>query len=230
MKGSLICFEGLDGAGKTSISRLVSERLQNQKFKAIFVEKKSTQFSKDYITQRMTKLRHIIWEYGDDPIYELGDEHSLYILASWFAVLDKCKIRPFLSEGYIVIVDNWYYKFLSRFKLKQNLDFYHVKHCFSRLSSPDAVIFLDVSPKIAASRKENFSITETGKMHMDNQDIRSKKNELDNFIKFQSSVRKVLSSFALEQNWIRIKVDEKSIDEVAQEAFFQIQHKIKNNT
>jgi thymidylate kinase len=80
----LIAFEGIDGSGKTTTAQLLIETLNCVHKKAIIVDKKSPQFEQQYIANRMNLLKKVIWEYGNDPVYELGNEHSIYLLASWF--------------------------------------------------------------------------------------------------------------------------------------------------
>lgn len=210
-QGTLICFEGLDGAGKTTVSHRVADELSRAGTPSLLVEKKDTHFSRESLSQRMSLLRHIIWEYGDTPIQELGDEHSLYIMASWFSALDRGKIRPLLEQGHTVIVDNWFYKFIARFKLKPDLDFDHVQRCFAHLSRPDCVILLDVDPATAAARKEGYSLAETG--NLDGLHGRT----AENFVQYQQSVRGVLMELAAKEGWLKLDVQGRSREEVTRE-------------
>jgi thymidylate kinase len=156
-QGQMICFEGLDGAGKTTVARSVVARLGAKRVSVELVERKDPQCDSPALTERMKLLRRLIWQYGDIPIQELGHHHALYNMASWFSALDLRKIRPLLAAGVIVVVDNWYYKFLSRFILKRAIDESHLRACFSHLTRPAAVFYLDVDPEVAAERKEDFN-------------------------------------------------------------------------
>jgi dTMP kinase len=172
----------------------------------------------------MSLLQHVIWECGDDPIYELGDEHSLYIMASWFAVLDHCKVRPLLAEGITLVVDNWFYKLISRFKLKSTVDFAHVKRCFEALYRPDCIVFLDVSPTVAAHRKDVFTLAEAG--NLDGLSGRTR----DNFVRYQASYRDVLREFATANGSITVKVDGRSPDEITDEVVHRLRETLSETT
>ena len=200
--GRLICFEGIDGSGKTTIACRVAKALGLENSRAAFVERRSADYPREYQTRRMALYHQLIWEYGDDPIHELGDLHSLYIMAGWFAVLDGVKVRPLLERHEHVIVDNWYYKFAARYALKKDVDFRHVLDCFSRLTRPHAVVFLDVSPETAAARKTSFNLAETGSHDGFAGDPR------DSFVRYQSAVSGVLRTFAAEEGWIVVPVEE----------------------
>jgi thymidylate kinase len=211
-RGRFISFEGLDGAGKTTMARLVAGELSDAGVATRFVERKNGEFPTPELTRRMALLKELIWEYGDLPLHEYGDEHALFNMASWFSVLDRCKIKPLLDQGCTVIIDNWYYKFASRFRAKPGINFALVKQCFSHLSRPDAVIFLDVSPSVAGGRKEQFSRGECG--NFDGMTGLTR----ENFIRYQESVQIGLLEFAREDEWIRIAVDDRSVMEVKAEA------------
>lgn len=207
-RGRLICFEGLDGAGKTTLSERVAQGLEEQGTRVRLMYRKDATFPTPGLSKRMALLKHLIWEYGELPLQEFGDEHALYNMASWFSVLDRCKIRPLLDEGVTVVIDNWYYKFISRFRIKPGLDFAHVRRCFAHLTSPDAVIFLDVTPSIAAQRKQDFSRGECG--NFDGLTGLTR----ENFIRYQESVRGGLMELAREGQWLIFPVDDRSSDQV----------------
>ena len=213
-KGMFICFEGLDGSGKSTIAKEVVKLLKKENDKVIFLDKKSTDFDSGYVTSHMKAIKDILWDYApDDPLNELGDHHWLYLNASWFSVLDKCKLQPLIEKGYTVVMDNWYFKFLARFSLKENFNFQLAQDCFSQLTAPDLTIFLDVDPEVAVSRREEFSISETGNM-----DGLSGRTSI-NFITYQSSVREKLKVRSIQENWLNIDVNIMSEEDVTEEIF-----------
>jgi dTMP kinase len=208
-RGKLICFEGLDGAGKTTIAKRTVNYFLRHNDKAIFVEKKHPEFQSQYLTQHMATLKSLLWEYDPEaPLHEVGDSHWLYLMSSWFCVLDKGLVQPLLDQGRLVVVDNWYYKFISRFFLKAQLNSSHVEDCFRSLSVPDCVVLLDVSPDVAASRKKKFTVPESG--NLDGLHGRTR----ENFIKYQDLMHQILLEFQREKQWAIIKTDHLSEDEV----------------
>lgn len=209
VQGSLICFEGLDGSGKTTTARSVANMLAARGVSAVLVERKDPDCGNDELTRRMRLLKTLIWEYGDVPICEFGDYHALYNMASWFSAIDKCKIQPLLATGVHVVVDNWFYKFLARFTLKTTIDAGHLRACFDHLTRPDLVIHLDITPEGAAARKREFGKGETGFFDGLGEP------GLDSFIRYQDRVRHVLNKFARAEGWFSIAVDGRNPGEVA---------------
>jgi dTMP kinase len=205
----LICFEGIDGAGKSTIARMVVSALVANGTSAQLVERKDPNCGTDELTQRMKLLRELIWEYGDVPISELGDYHALYNMASWYAALDRRKIQPVLLAGSTAIVDNWYFKFLSRFVLKGTIDIRHLRACFAQLTRPNLIVYLDVKAEVAATRKREFGKGETGFFDGFGQPSR------ENFVRYQGEVQKVMNNMAMEEGWFSIDVGERSPDEIA---------------
>ena len=208
-RGILVCFEGLDGAGKTTIARSVTNTLLNAGFPARLVERKDPDCDSDELTSRLELLKQLIWDYGEVPITELGDYHALHNMASWFSAIDYRKVRPLLKRGSMVIADNWYYKFYSRFRLKPGIDPNLLQAAFSHLTRPDLVFFLDVTPEVAARRKVHFGKGETGFFDGYGEPGYA------TFIKYQQNVRNVMKQLAREEGWLSIEVNEKSPEQIS---------------
>lgn len=207
--GFFVCFEGLDGAGKTTIARSVVAMLAAGGAQAKLVERKDPECGPAELTRRMKLLKELIWEYGNAPISELGDHHALYNMASWFSAIDFRKIRPLLESGVIVVVDNWYFKFLSRFTLKRTMEPSHLSACFAHLTRPDLIVYLDVEPETALARKQQLGKGETG--FFDGLGPPTP----ESFIHYQGKVRQVMNRLAREEGWFSIEVDTKTPQEIA---------------
>jgi len=207
-RGALICFEGLDGAGKTTIARSVVAALTAEGVAAALVERKDPECGTPELTGRMALLKALIWEYGDAPIGELGDHHALYNMASWFSAMDLRKVRPLLAAGVTVVVDNWYYKFLARFTLKKTMDAGHLAACFAHLTRPDLVVYLDVDPEVAVARKGELGKGETG--FFDGLGPPSR----ETFVRYQGQVGEVMRRLAREEGWCSMDVNDQTPGQV----------------
>jgi len=203
-RGLLICFEGIDGSGKSTVARQVSDRLQASGADVRFVEKKGVPFKDPYVASHMRSLQELIWEYQpDDPLDHLGDLHWLHLMAAWFAALDYAFVQPILASGSHVIIDNWFFKFLARFLLKDGTGMSSpVEMAFDRLSTPDLIVLLDVSPETAAERKTHFTVAEAG-----NLDGLLGRNR-SNFITYQHKVGTVLLDLANRPGWLVINAEQ----------------------
>lgn len=196
---TFITFEGMDGAGKTSTSAQVAQRLNCLGYNVQYVDKKDISIDEGYLTHHAESIRNLIWGYpAEAPISGLGDGHWVHLMASWFHLLDETVVRPALGNGKLVIVDSWMGKFVARFSVKSSGRSQQARAAFGGLSKPDMTVFLDVSPLVAAARKRNFTAAECG-----NLDGYSGTNAA-NFIAYQSRIREALSAFGAEWGWERI--------------------------
>jgi thymidylate kinase len=210
-RGKFIALEGLDGAGKTTTSKRLAELLSIQGKAVVLVERTSSRVRDDYLRKHMEALREAIYDCYTDldcPTNELGNKHWLYLMTAWFYALDRSIVQPFIAESRHVIVDGWFYKLLCRFSLKEGMDKAHLEACFTGLTIPDYVIFLDIDPTVAASRKTSFTYSESG--HFDGWSGRTSAN----FIQYQTLVREEVIKLRNEKNWSTIRVDNLTIDEV----------------
>jgi len=152
--GRFICFEGIDGAGKTTIAKAVAERLLAAGRPVLYLEKKCPRFPSSFLQHHMQIVGTALWHSPKgSPIGTLGDDHWLHLMVSWFAALDHSCVRPALANGRFIVTDNWYYKFIARFAAKPSYTLGDLEHCFARISVPTDVIMLDVAPEVAAGRR-----------------------------------------------------------------------------
>lgn len=210
--GEFICFEGIDGAGKTTVAKALCARLLSEGRQPVFVDKRNPGFDAGYVDRHTAALGARIWDNGfDEPVGALGDRHWLHLVAAWFHALDHCRLRPLLSAGCNVVVDSWYYKFMVRFLLKGD-GFTSVQRCFAGLSQADCIILLDIEPRVAAARKRVFSPTESG--NLDGLQGRTE----DNFIAYQSRVRDLLLEFAARphMDWLVLPAGSYCVDELVE--------------
>ncbi len=200
-EGTLICFEGIDGSGKSTVSKRLFNLLRGKHKRVVYVEKRSPNISNLHVSNHMLALSEACWNYPNDAsILEMGELHWLHLIAAWFQALDNCKIKPLIASGHTVILDNWYYKFLARYSLKPSVDQRLLVDSFRHLTKPSVTFFLDVDPRVAALRKKELKFTEVGNMD----GLRG--INVENFVRYQDRVRGVLAEMAEKQNWVTISV------------------------
>lgn len=203
-----ICFEGLDGAGKSTAAAHFAKALDSRGERATFLARKDPHCNDERLSQRLENLADLIWGYGDIPVEKMGDHHALYNVASWLSSIDLLKVQPTLATGSTVVMDNWFYKFLARMSLKPGLDTNHAANCFAHLTIPNHVVLLDVNPEIAASRKITFTRGETGGFDGYGEPNRN------NFIRYQNLVREILLNDADRFGWTVIDTSDRTPKEV----------------
>lgn len=206
-KGLFVAVEGIDGAGKTTASRLAAESLCRRGRRAVAVARSDVTWHSAYVAEHMTALRGLIWgEPPDAPYLDLGDEHWVYLQAAWYAAFARCVVAPAVAEGLIVLADTWGYKFLAKLALRppSRVSFEAAWNLFHAIPQPDIVVHLRADPAVAAARKATFSGSETGN--------REGVPELSAaaFTDYQQGLAEVLESFAGRCGWLR--VDTSSLD------------------
>ena len=180
----LIAFEGTDGAGKSTIARATYNKVCENHPRLRFIDKNSPPVPSGYSEFHMSRLREILWDYPDNaPLEQLGDRHWLNLITAWFQATDYAAIRPILESGGSCITDGWYYKYLARFLLKDSILSDEAIAFFTTIRKPDAVIFLDVDPIVAAKRKGTLRLSESGAYDG------GSNNRVNSFIAYQNRVR-----------------------------------------
>ncbi len=157
MQGKLVVFEGIDGSGTETQSKLLLE----------YFKKKNIPVERIFYPDYTGALGKLIKQFLHKK-RELSAEMQ-FMLYAGDMVKDKENIRSWLDEGKIVIADRYFnstmaYQGLRGFKLENALRF---AHDFG-IPKPDLVIFLRISPQESARRK----LGENGKLDRHEEDIR----------------------------------------------------------
>jgi thymidylate kinase len=219
----LIVFEGTDGAGKSTVARATYDKVSETYSELKFIDKNRPPVPSGYSEFHMARMREILWDYPDDaPLEQLGDRHWLNLIAAWFQATDYAAVRPLMESGVSCIADGWYYKYLARFLLKDSSLAGEAISIFSAIRKPDAVIFLDVDPVLAAERKGAFRLSESGAYDGGDDD------RLKSFIKYQKRVRSSYEQCGL-SSWVKIDTTDLSEEAVLDRAVSAV-HSILRRT
>jgi dTMP kinase len=137
-----ICFEGIDGAGKSTQARMLAQRLNDAEWKAELVADPGT-------TRIGTAIRHILLN-NDDPISPAA---QMLLFSAARAELAQ-HINDLLAAGVVVICDRW---LLSTYVYQgeiNNISIDLISHIFSETSAnhPDICFLLDLAPEDAKAR------------------------------------------------------------------------------
>jgi dTMP kinase len=137
-----ICFEGIDGAGKSTQARMLAQRLNDLGQKAELVADPGT-------TRIGTAIRHILLN-NDDPISPAA---QMLLFSAARAELAQ-HINDLLAAGVVVICDRW---LLSTYVYQgeiNNISIDLISHIFSETSAnrPDICFLLDLAPEDAKER------------------------------------------------------------------------------
>lgn len=139
--GLFICFEGIDGSGKTTHSRLIVDRLCALGYDAVYTTE-PTRWS-----EPGKKLRESFFASTRLPV---EDEFKLFLEDRIYHV--KSEIIPLLNDGKIVVTDRYYFSSVA-YQGARGLDWQYILKENEKIAiEPHLVIFLDVPVDVALDR------------------------------------------------------------------------------
>ena len=147
--GLFITFEGGEGCGKSTQSRLLLKRLEQQNVPVILTHEPGG-------TALGNELRRTLKRKRDSSI---SPHAELFLLAASRAQLVVEVIRPALEEGKVVICDRFTHSTMVYQGYGRGLDFTAIKmvnNMATRYLDPDLIILLDISPKQGLARKQSL--------------------------------------------------------------------------
>ncbi len=202
MPGKFIVFEGIDGAGTETQSKLLTERLKTAGMGVVRIQYPDYGPDKENPTKPIGRLLH---EYLHEK-YDF-DEKLQFLLYSADMIKDIPLITDALTADKIIIADRYFtttlaYQGLRGFSLKSALQYAKM----FGLPQPDIIIYLDISPETSLKRKYGEKAG-----HLD----RNERDEVlfTNLIKFY---KEKLISASVFGKWIVID-GEASIEEVTKQ-------------
>lgn len=147
--GLFITFEGGEGCGKSTHSRLLLKKLEEQHIAAVLTHEPGG-------TALGGELRKLLKSRKGSP---MSAQAELFLLAASRAQLVAEVIAPALKEGKVVICDRFTHSTMVYQGYGRGLDFTAIKmvnNMATRHLSPDLIIFLDIAPEEGLVRKRSL--------------------------------------------------------------------------
>jgi dTMP kinase len=147
--GLFITFEGGEGCGKSTQSRLLLKKLEQQNVPVILTHEPGG-------TALGNELRKTLKRKRDSSI---SPQAELFLLAASRAQLVAEVIRPALEEGKVVLCDRFTHSTMVYQGYGRGLDFTAIKmvnNMATRYLNPDLIILLDISPEQGLARKQSL--------------------------------------------------------------------------
>jgi len=147
--GLFITFEGGEGCGKSTQSRLLLKKLEQQNIPVVLTHEPGG-------TALGNELRKTLKRKRDSFI---SPQAELFLLAASRAQLVAELIRPALEEGKVVLCDRFTHSTMVYQGYGRGLDFTAIKmvnNMATRCLNPDLIILLDISPEQGLARKQSL--------------------------------------------------------------------------
>ncbi|MFF9157625.1 dTMP kinase [Streptomyces sp. NPDC014846] len=193
--GRLITFVGGDGSGKSTLATRLHQSLNDAGFKAILVSKHSNDVPQDpELSSYLDRLNELVYRRDARVAQACGDYYWLLALASWYTLQDRLVIRPALTAGTHVVLDNAHHKILARYAVNPGVSTHLAAQVFAHLAQPDLVLFLNIGAREALARKGSFTSLETG--HSGGSD--------EDFIRYQDTVLNQMRAQAVRGGWLSL--------------------------
>lgn len=201
-QGKFISLEGIDGVGKTSCASTLCERLNSDKEKYVYVNRKVISTNDEYIKMHMEHLYAIMWKKGEVfskapniPYNGLTPEHWRYLMLAWYSAFQQYMLLPVLNEGISVITDGYVYKEIA--KAIYSTGSFDTEKEFDFLYKPDITFYLTASPESCLREDSYVNRIESGMFVGMESD----------FVKHQNKMKLIYDKLANDKHWITIARD-----------------------
>ncbi|MFF2506324.1 dTMP kinase [Streptomyces sp. NPDC058067] len=203
--GKLITFVGGDGAGKSTLAARVHQALNDAGHTAVLIGKHSTDVPQDpELSAYLDHLNELVYRRDARVAQACGDHYWLLALASWYTLQDRLVIKPALTAGTHVVLDNAHHKILARYAVNPEVSPLLCEHVFAHLTNPNMVFFLSIGAREALARKGSFTSLEAGHAGGDDED----------FIRYQDTVLDQMREQAERGTWMTLDVAQLDRDQV----------------
>ena len=148
MKGVFICIEGLDGSGKSTQAKLLTKKLCQTGYNAIFTAEPSQGKIGKFMRKRLFEQERM-----------LTSVEALLFAADRIEHVQNTVI-PALKEGKIVVSDRYVYSSFA-YQGSAGLDLTWIESINANAKKPDLSFFIDVAPEVVLERlKRKKSVME----------------------------------------------------------------------
>ena len=147
--GLFITFEGGEGCGKSTQSKLLLKQLEQKNIAVVLTHEPGG-------TALGNELRKTLKRKQDSSI---SPQAELFLLAASRAQLVAEVIHPALEEGKVVLCDRFTHSTMVYQGYGRGLDFTAIKlvnNMATRHLNPDLIILLDISPEQGLARKQSL--------------------------------------------------------------------------
>jgi len=147
--GLFITFEGGEGCGKSTQSRLLLKKLEQQSIPVVLTREPGGTVLGNELRKALKRKR------GSS----ISPQTELFLVAASRAQLVAELIRPALEEGKVVICDRFTHSTMVYQGYGRGLDFTAIKmvnNMATRNLNPDLIILLDISPEQGLARKRSL--------------------------------------------------------------------------
>jgi dTMP kinase len=147
--GLFIAFEGGEGCGKSTQSRLLLKKLEQRNIPVVLTHEPGGTALGNELRRTLKRQRN----------FSISYQTELFLLAASRAQLVAELIRPALEEGKVVICDRFAHSTMVYQGYGRGLDFTAIKmvnNMATRHLNPDLIILLDISPEQGLARKQSL--------------------------------------------------------------------------
>lgn len=170
MTGKIICFEGIDGAGKTTQALKLKQRLEERGHSVKYVK-----MGEGYLSEQIKEIN------AGRVRVPFSTRSLLY--AANVDYIDKEVVRPSINAGDIVLLDRQYLTLIIYGTLR-NKDQRWLENVNSKLAQPDITFVLLADPEeVARNRNKKITLFEVVK-----NDVKEGQDLVRNYIALQREV------------------------------------------
>ncbi len=194
----LIAIEGIDGAGKTHISRKLAHALAESGRRAVYVDKKDLSFGERFADSRLALIKEALWPTRGEPGQDLlGTRFYLHLLAAWFAAAGRYFAQRAAQDAdSLYVMDGSYFRVIAKAHLRSGIAIEELRGFFVDAAEPDLVVLLDLEPRVAWARRSSFRETEIGRWDGFAGDPQ------EAFCAYQQQVRQILRTLGEQHDWV----------------------------